>query len=179
MSRLAKKSILIPSKVKIEQKNNVVIVTGALGMLQQPLRHEVTIEIENNNLKVLRKNDSKLAKALQGTVFVILSNCIKGVQEGFIKKLQLVGVGFKAKITGSKLELGLGKSHPIKYEVPEGIKVETPTATDIIVSGIDKQKVGQVAADIRAFKRPEKYKGKGIRYFDEVIELKETKSSKK
>jgi len=179
MSRLAKKAIAIPSKVQIEQKNDMLTIKGAIGTLQHKVHSSVVVKIENGHLQVVRNDESQLAKAIQGTTHVIVSNHIRGVTEGFTKKLQLQGVGYKAKITGSKLELSLGKSHPIEYIIPTGIKIETPTVTDIVIFGSDKQLVGQVAANIRRFKEPEPYKGKGVRYLDEVIHLKETKSSKK
>lgn len=179
MSRLAKKPIVIPNKIHIDQKDDMLTIKGTISTLYHKVHHSVTVKIENNNLQVVRNDNSKLAKAIQGTTHVIISNHIRGVTEGFTKKLQLHGVGYKAKIVGQKLELNLGKSHPIEYIIPEGIKLETPTVTDIIVFGSDKQLVGQVAANIRRFKEPEPYKGKGVRYLDEVIQLKETKSSKK
>lgn len=179
MSRLAKKAMVIPAKVKIEQKGDMLTVNGANGTLHHKLHDSVSVLIENDHLQVIRKNDEQLAKAIQGTTYIVISNHIKGVTEGFTKKLQLHGVGYKAKVTGSKLELSLGKSHPIEYIIPQGIKVETPTVTEIIIFGSDKQLVGQVAANIRRFKEPEPYKGKGVRYLDEVIKLKEAKSSKK
>jgi large subunit ribosomal protein L6 len=179
MSRLAKKPICIPNKVEIEQKTDTLTIKGSVGTLYHKVHPSVIVKIENNTLQVIRKDDSQLAKAIQGTTHVVVSNHVRGVTEGFTKKLQLQGVGYKAKITGNKLELSLGKSHPVEYIIPQGIKIETPTVTDIIIFGSDKQLVGQVAANIRRFKEPEPYKGKGIRYLDEVIILKETKSSKK
>ncbi len=179
MSRLAKKAITIPAKVSIDQQGDLVTIKSATATLQHKLHNIVLIKIENDQLSVIRKDESQLAKAIQGTTFIVISNHIKGVTEGFVKKLQLHGVGYKAKINSNKLELSLGKSHPIEYIVPEGIKIETPSVTDIVIYGADKQLVGQVAANIRRFREPEPYKGKGVRYVDEVIILKETKSSKK
>ena len=179
MSRLAKKPIVIPNKVSLEQKVDLLTIKGSMGILQQKIHPSVLVKIEGNNLYVERKEDSQAAKAIQGTMYILISNHIRGVNEGFTKKLQLHGVGYKAKIAGNKLELSLGKSHPEEYNIPAGVKVETPTVTDIIVSGADKQLVGQVAANIRRFREPEPYKGKGIRYLDEVITLKEVKSGKK
>ena len=179
MSRLAKKPIAIPNKVAIEQKIDHLTIKGSIGTLHHKIHPSVIVKVENNTLQIIRKDDSQLAKAIQGTTHVVIANHIHGVTEGFSKKLQLHGVGYKAKVTGSKLELSLGKSHPIEYIIPNGIKVETPTVTDITIFGSDKQLVGQVAANIRRLKEPEPYKGKGIRYLDEVINLKETKSSKK
>lgn len=179
MSRLAKKPIVIPSKVSVEHKGDLLTIKGSLGTLQHKLNSLVSIQIDNNNLTVTRKDDSNFAKAIQGTTFVLLSNHIRGVAEGFVVKLQLQGVGYKAKVNGNKLELTIGKSHPVEYLIPAGVKIETPTVTEIVVSGYDKQLVGQAAANIRRFKEPEPYKGKGIRYADEVIELKEAKKSNK
>lgn len=179
MSRLAKKSITIPAKVSIDHQGDLVTIKGTNATLQHKLHNIVLIKIENDQLSVIRKDESQLAKAIQGTTFIVISNHIKGVTEGFVKKLQLHGVGYKAKINGNKLELSLGKSHPIEYIVPEGIKIETPSVTDILIYGADKQLVGQVAANVRRFREPEPYKGKGVRYVDEVIILKEIKSSKK
>ena len=179
MSRLAKKPIVIPSKVQVEQKADVITVKGSIGTLQHKVHPSIVVKIADNNLQVIRNEETEFAKAIQGTTYILLSNNIKGVVEGFTKKLQLHGVGYKAKATGSKIEMSLGKSHPVIYTVPANVKVETPSATEIVVSGADKQLVSQVAANIRRLKQPEPYKGKGIRYVDEVIVLKETKSSKK
>lgn len=179
MSRLARKAILIPNNVQIEQTKEMLNIKGVHGILHHKVHHSVVVKIEKNHIQVIRNNEEQLSKAIQGTTHVIISNHIKGVSSGFVKKLQLQGVGYKAKISGHKLELSLGKSHPIEYIVPNSIKVETPAPTEIIISGPDKQLVGQVAADIRRFREPEPYKGKGIRYFDEVIQLKETKTTKK
>lgn len=179
MSRLAKKFITIPDKVQIEQQGDLVLIKSGTVILRHKLHNSVFVKMDANQISVLRKDDSQLAKAIQGTTFIIISNHIKGVTEGFITKLQLHGVGYKAKINGNKLELNLGKSHPIEYIVPEGIKIETPSVTEIIINGADKQLVGQVAANIRRFRPPEPYKGKGVRYANEIIKLKETKTSKK
>ena len=179
MSRLARKAIIIPDKVHVDQNEGVLTVKGPKGVLHLKIHMYITVQIEKDHLQVIRNNEELLAKAVQGTMYVIISNHIKGVTEGFTKKLQLQGVGYKAKISGHKLELSLGKSHPIEYTVPSDIKIEIPTPTDLIISGSDKQLVGQVAADIRRFREPEPYKGKGVRYLDEVIHLKETKTSKK
>lgn len=179
MSRLAKKPIIIPDKVQVEQKGNVLIIKGTNGVLSHTVDANIIIKIEQKSLRVDRINDELFSKAIQGTTYVVISNHIKGVLEGFIKKLQLHGVGYKAKISGRILELNLGKSHPIKYEIPDNIKIETPSQTDIVIFGADKALVGQTAADIRRFREPEPYKGKGVRYLDEIIELKETKKAKK
>tara|TARA_A100001011_G_scaffold222975_1_gene230913 strand:- start:117 stop:542 length:426 start_codon:yes stop_codon:yes gene_type:complete len=130
---------------------------------------------DGNEIKVSPKNDSAEAKAMHGTQRALLANMVEGVSKGFEKKLSLVGVGFRAQAQGDKLNLSLGFSHPINYKLPEGIKVETPTQTEIVVRGVDKQRVGQVAAEIRNYRPPEPYKGKGVRYSEEVVLLKETK----
>jgi len=179
MSRLAKKAIVVPDKVQVEQHKDMLTIKGSHGVLHHKVHPNVMVKIEKGHVQVIRNNEEQLSRAVQGTTHVIISNHIRGVTEGFTKKLQLHGVGYKAKISGHKLELNLGKSHPIEYIVPSNIKIETPTPTDIIIFGSDKQLVGQVAADIRRFRKPEPYKGKGVRYLDEVIHLKETKTSKK
>jgi large subunit ribosomal protein L6 len=179
MSRLAKKPIAIPSKVQVEQAGNILTIKGGVGTLKHQVNDSVGVTIADNSLQVVRNQETQFAKAIQGTTYRIISNHIKGVLEGFTKKLQLHGVGYKAKATGKKLELNLGRSHLDTFSIPEGVKIETPSATEITVFGADKQLVAQVAANIRRLKEPEPYKGKGIRYFDEVISLKEAKSSKK
>jgi large subunit ribosomal protein L6 len=179
MSRLAKKAIVIPDQVHIEQKEDVLTIKGIKGVLHHKLHPNVKVKIDQHSLQVIRNDEEQLSKAIQGTTHVIIGNHIKGVTEGFTKKLQLHGVGYKAKVSGHMLELNLGKSHPIEYKIPHDIKIETPSQTDIIILGSDRQLVGQVAADIRMFRKPEPYKGKGVRYADEVINLKETKTSKK
>ena len=131
--------------------------------------------MEDNQIRIDRKTDTKFARAISGTTAVLIKNMIVGVTEGYQKKLQLVGVGYRASAQGNKVNLSLGFSHPVVYEVPEGITIETPSQTEIIVKGIDRQKVGQAAAEIRAYRPPEPYKGKGVRYADEQIILKEVK----
>lgn len=179
MSRLARKAIIVPDKVHVEQIGDLLTVKGSHGTLHHHVHPKVKIKIDKSSLQIDRNDDEKFSKAIQGTTYIIISNHIKGVVEGFTKKLQLHGVGYKAKVSGHKLELSLGKSHPIEYKIPDHIKIDTPTQTDIVIFGIDKQLVGQVAANIRRFREPEPYKGKGVRYLDEVINLKETKKAKK
>lgn len=175
MSRVSKNPITIPANVEIKILPFQVSVKGPLGTLQQSLTNDVKLELNQNILKIQTTNDSKQANALSGTIRSLVANMVRGVSVGFEKKLQLVGVGYRAQTGLNKINLTLGFSHPIDHEVPDGIKIETPSQTEIIIKGIDKQKVGQIAADIRAYRKPEPYKGKGVRYHDEVILLKETK----
>jgi len=152
-----------------------VSVKGPLGTLQQSLTNDIILEINENILMIQTTNNSKHANALSGTIRALVANMVHGVSVGFEKKLQLVGVGYRAQAANNKINLSLGFSHPVDHVVPDGITIETPSQTEIIIKGIDKQKVGQTAADIRAYRKPEPYKGKGVRYSDEVIILKETK----
>ena len=175
MSRVSKNPITIPANVEINILPFQVSVKGPLGTLQQSLTNDVKLELNQNILKILTTNDSKHANALSGTIRSLVANMVRGVSVGFEKKLQLVGVGYRAQSGLNKINLTLGFSHPIDHVVPDGIKIETPSQTEIIIKGIDKQKVGQIAANIRAYRKPEPYKGKGVRYHDEVILLKETK----
>jgi large subunit ribosomal protein L6 len=146
-----------------------------LGILTQALNGDVLIENQNNELSFKVANESREAKAMSGTLRALVFNMVQGVSQGFEKKLSLVGVGYKAAAQGKSLNLSLGFSHPVDYALPEGIKAETPSPTEIVIKGIDKQRVGQVAAEVRAFRPPEPYKGKGVRYIDEVVIIKETK----
>lgn len=175
MSRVSNNPINIPSNVQVISSLNNITVKGPLGLLNQKFTSDVRVEINNEIIKVIATNDTKHANSLSGTLRAILANMVHGVATGFEKKLLLVGVGYRAQVNSSKLNLALGYSHAIEYTIPEGIKIEAPTQTEIIVKGIDKQKVGQVSAEIRSFRLPEPYKGKGVRYADEVILIKETK----
>lgn len=175
MSRLAKKPIVIPSGTKIYIDNFIVNVSGLKGKLSCVLHKSMEAYMQEGLLYVKQNFDFNYNKALLGTTYVILFNMIKGVSFGFFKKLLLKGVGYKAKIDGKNLELFLGYSHSVFYVIPPEINIEIFNNVEIIVSGICKEKVGQVAADIRNKKKPEVYKGKGIRYFDEFVLLKETK----
>jgi large subunit ribosomal protein L6 len=150
-------------------------VKGPLGTLQRNLNPDVTIEHTGDQLLVKIANNSKQSNAMSGTMRALLANMVHGVTKGFEKKLLLVGVGYRAAAAGELLNLTLGFSHPVAHKMPAGIKVETPTQTEILIKGIDKQQVGQVAAEVRAYRKPEPYKGKGVRYADEVIVMKETK----
>ncbi len=175
MSRVAKNPVPIPANVEVNLSASEVAVKGPLGTLQRSVVPDVAIEREGDSLVVKATSESKQANAMSGTTRALLANMVKGVTSGFEKKLMLVGVGFRAQAAGDVLNLTLGFSHPVAHKMPEGIKVETPTQTEIVIKGMDKQQVGQVAADVRAYRKPEPYKGKGVRYSDEVIVMKETK----
>jgi large subunit ribosomal protein L6 len=175
MSRIAKNPVVIPEKVEVTVGAAEMVVKGPLGTLKQRLSDDVTVKVEGGKIVFAAANETQQANALSGTLRAIAANMVHGVKQGFEKKLTLVGVGYKAQAQGSKVNLALGFSHPIVHELPEGVKAETPTQTEIVIKGADRQKVGQVAAEIRAYKAPEPYKGKGVRYSDERITLKETK----
>ena len=175
MSRVSKNPIHVSEKVEINILPMMVTIKGPLGVLSQPISNLINLDLSDNSLCIKTTVNTKETNEISGTMRAILANMVKGVTFGFEKKLQLVGVGYKAQVAQNKLNLALGFSHTIDHIIPEGIKIETPTQTEIIIKGIDKQKVGQVAADIRAYRKPEPYKGKGVRYSDEVIILKETK----
>ena len=175
MSRVAKAPVELPSGVEFRHEGNLVTMKGSKGTLSLELNNEVQLEQEENVLRVSPRSGSRFSTAVAGTMRALLANMAKGVTEGFERKLELVGVGYRAQAQGSKLNLTLGFSHPVVYEVPEGITVETPSQTEIVVKGADKQRVGQVAAEIRAWRPPEPYKGKGVRYSDERVVLKEAK----
>lgn len=175
MSRVAKNPVVVPSGVEVALAANEVSVKGPLGTLRQALSGEVAVLREGDSLLFKAQNESAQADAMSGTIRALLANMVVGVSKGFERKLTLVGVGYRAQAAGDTLNLTLGYSHPVTYKMPAGIKVETPTQTEIVLKGADKQRVGQVAAEIRAFREPEPYKGKGVRYSDEVVILKETK----
>ena len=175
MSRIGKLPIEVPAGVTITIDANEISVKGPKGELTVPLLSDVEVAQEGTQAKVSRKNDERVARAQHGLQRTLLNNAIIGVTKGFEKKLNLVGVGYRAKAEGTNLKLELGFSHDVNYPLPEGVKAETPTQTEIIIKGVDKQKVGQVAAEVRGYRPPEPYKGKGVRYSDEVIVLKETK----
>lgn len=176
MSRIARKPIAIPAGVTVEEKNGSLNVSGPKGKLGYPIHNEVSVKVEDNVIHIAPKGGStKTQKSIPGTACALIKNIIHGVTKGFEKKLQLVGVGYRAKLQGNKLELSLGFSHPVVYDVPDGVKIEVPSNTELSITGIDKQIVGQVAADIRRIRPPEVYKGKGVRYAEEHIKLKETK----
>ncbi len=175
MSRVAKAPVELPKGVEFKQDGNVVTLKGGKGELSMELNSEVLLSQEENTLKVAPRSGSRFSTAIAGTMRALLANMAKGVSEGFERKLELVGVGYRAQAQGNKLNLSLGFSHPVVHEVPAGITVETPSQTEILVRGVDKQVVGQVAADIRSYRPPEPYKGKGVRYADERVVLKEAK----
>jgi large subunit ribosomal protein L6 len=175
MSRIAKYPVPVPDKVQVTVDASKVVVKGPLGSLEEPVARGVTVKLENNQVTFAAADESKEANALSGTMRANVANMVKGVKEGFSKKLTLVGVGYRAQAQGNKLNLTLGFSHPIVHALPEGVKAETPTQTEIVIKGVDRQQVGQVAAEVRAYKPPEPYKGKGVRYADEKVVIKETK----
>lgn len=177
MSRIGKLPIEIPSGVTITVDSDVITVKGAKGELTVPHLSDVTVTLEDNKAIVTRKNDERIAKAQHGLQRALLANAVEGVTKGFEKKLEVNGVGFRVTMSGTDLEMSLGFSHPVKYKAPEGVQIST-NKMEITVSGIDKQKVGQVAAEIRALKKPEPYKGKGIKYVDEQILRKAGKTGK-
>jgi len=175
MSRVGKLPITVPAKVEVTLAADEITVKGPLGVLKQAATSLVNIKRDGDKLVLEAANDSQAANAMSGTMRALLANMVHGVDKGFERKLMLVGVGYKAAAQGTKLNLALGYSHPVVHEMPEGVKAETPTPTEIILKGVDKQKVGQVAAIVRGYRPPEPYKGKCVRYSDEVIVLKETK----
>jgi large subunit ribosomal protein L6 len=178
MSRIGKLPIALPAGVKVAFEGSLMKVSGPQGALELPLRTEVKVEVKDSQIQVTRIDDTRTPKALHGLTRTLIANMVKGVTEGFQKKLDIVGVGYKADVQGSMLNLALGYSHPVKYELPKGISATVEKQTSITVKGADKQLVGQVAADIRAFRKPEPYKGKGIKYSDEVIRRKAGKAGK-
>lgn len=175
MSRVAKYPVKLPAGVEATIAADAITVKGPLGTLSQALTGDVKVELQNGELTFVVADESRHAKAMSGTVRALVANMVTGVSKGFEKKLSLVGVGYKAAAQGKSLNLALGFSHPVDYALPEGVKAETPTPTEILIKGIDKQRVGQVAAEVRAYRPPEPYKGKGVRYADEVVIIKETK----
>ena len=175
MSRIAKYPVAIPSGVEITFADETINVKGSNGQLDFVLNGDVKINHEEDQLNFEPANDSKQAKAMSGTVRSIVNNMIDGVSKGFERKLTIIGVGYRAQAQGDKLNLTLGFSHPVVYEIPEGISIETPTQTEVVIKGADKQKVGQVAAEIRRYRPPEPYKGKGVRYSDERVIRKQAK----
>ena len=177
MSRVAKSPISILDGVNVELLDNVVNVKGKLGELSFELPESISIEIEDSTISVKYNGDIQSSVALGGTTRSLINNMILGVSSGFEKKLELKGVGYRAKASGKLLELTLGFSHPVKYQLPEEVNVETPSQTEIILKSHNKQILGQAAAEIRAFRPPEPYKGKGVRYADEVIIRKEAKKA--
>jgi large subunit ribosomal protein L6 len=175
MSRVGKMPVALPKGVEVQITADQITVKGANGTLVRPVHALVQVQSDEGVLKVAPANDSSEANAMSGTMRALLANMVEGVGKGFEKKLSLVGVGFRAQAAGTKLNLQVGFSHPVVKEMPEGVKVECPTQTEILIKGADRQAVGQVAAEVRAIRPPEPYKGKGIRYAGERVVLKETK----
>src|SRR5690606_2018964 len=175
MSRIAKYPVALPKGVEATISAGQIVVKGPLGTLTQSLDGNVRISQEDGQLTFAAANDSRQANAMSGTVRALVNNTVTGVSAGFERRLNLVGVGFRAQVQGNTLKLQLGFSHDVLHDIPNGIKIECPSQTEVVVKGADKQAVGQVAAEIRAYREPEPYKGKGVRYADERVILKETK----
>ena len=175
MSRVANAPITVPSGVDVKVDGNMMVVKGKLGELYFGLHEAVKLDIDQGEIKVVWDERAKNAKAFAGTARASINNMVKGVSEGFVKKMLLVGVGYRAQVKGDLLTLSLGYSNPVEYKVPEGVTVELPSQTELHVKGSDKQKVGQVASEIRSFRPPEPYKGKGVRLADEYVARKEAK----
>lgn len=178
MSRIGKQPVVIPEGVDVTIDGNTVTVKGAKGELTRTFSDILTITQEGNEIIVTRPDDTRQAKSLHGLTRTLINNMVVGCHDGFSKKLQLVGVGYRAALKGKDLEMQLGFSHPVRVEAPEGITFEVPSQTEIIVRGASKEQVGQVAANIRAWRKPEPYKGKGIRYDGEVVRRKLGKAAK-
>ena len=175
MSRIANAPITIPSGVDVKLEGNTMTVKGNNGQMSLEIRNEINVEVAGNLINIKWDETVKKANAQAGTARAMLSNMVTGVTKGFEKKLSLIGVGYRAQLSGKSLNLSLGFSHPVAFVAPEGITLEVPSQTEIVVKGMDKQKVGQVAAEIRAYRPPEPYKGKGVRYTDEYVARKEAK----
>jgi len=175
MSRIGKAPIVLPEKVEVAITPEQISVKGPLGVLTQKLVSDVTVEKVENRIQFKAAGNSRQANAMSGTLRALVANMVTGVTKGFEKRLTLVGVGYRAQAQGDKLNLTLGFSHPVTHPMPKGVKVETPTQTEIVLKGMDWQQVGQVAAEVRAYRSPEPYKGKGVRYANEQVEIKETK----
>ena len=175
MSRIGKSPVVLPEKVEVALNQSEISVKGPLGVLTQKLTPNVTVEKIDNRIEFRVTNNSHHANAMSGTLRALIANMVTGVTKGFEKKLTLVGVGYRAQAQGDKLNLSLGFSHPVVHQMPKGVKAETPTQTEIVIKGTDRQLVGQVAAEVRAYRSPEPYKGKGVRYAAEQVVIKETK----
>ena len=179
MSRIGRKPVVVPAGVEITvDANNVVTVKGPKGQLSEEISKLIKVEVKEGEVEVTRSSDAREERAQHGLARTLINNMVIGVTQGFEKKLQLIGVGYKAEKKGNKLVMNLGYSHPVEMEDPEGITTEVPSATEIVVKGADKAIVGNYAANIRAWRKPEPYKGKGIKYVDEVIRRKEGKTGK-
>jgi large subunit ribosomal protein L6 len=176
MSRIGKAPITVPKGVEVRQSGSTMEVKGPKGMLAQAIPSGIALQIDGSVVTVKRQNDTKQVRSLHGLIRTLIANMVTGVTEGFSKRLEIVGIGYRANLQGRNLQLSLGYSHPINYAVPDGIEVAVDKQTAITVTGVDKQKVGQVAAEIRSFKKPEPYKGKGIRYVGEQVRRKAGKA---
>jgi large subunit ribosomal protein L6 len=175
MSRIAKYPVELPKGVEASLNDKEVTIKGPLGSLTQALTGQVKIDLDSNKMTFAAADDSREAKAMSGTVRALVANMVTGVSKGFERRLSLVGVGYRAQAQGDSIKLQLGFSHDIVHPMPAGVKVECPTQTEVVLKGADKQRVGQVAAEIRAYRQPEPYKGKGVRYVGEKVVIKETK----
>jgi large subunit ribosomal protein L6 len=175
MSRIARVPVEVAKGVDIQVAADKITVKGPLGTLTQPMTPRVAIQVADGHVTFAAADESREAKAMSGTMRALVAGMVTGVSKGFEKRLALVGVGYRAQAQGDKLNLSLGFSHPVVHQMPAGVKCETPTQTEIVIKGADKQKVGQVAAEVRGYKPPEPYKGKGVRYVGETVVIKETK----
>lgn len=175
MSRVAKNPVEIPGGTDVNISGGLVTAKGPIGELSLNMHDQVSVALEDGKLQVKANNESKFARSMSGTTRALLANLVAGVSKGFEKKLTIIGVGYRAQVQGRNLNLTLGFSHPVAYPIPEGITIEAPSQTELVVKGADKQKVGQVAAEIRAYRPPEPYKGKGVRYADEYVVRKQAK----
>ncbi|WP_227816672.1 50S ribosomal protein L6 [Nitrogeniibacter aestuarii] len=175
MSRVAKNPISLPSGVEVKIAGGEISVKGPLGQLSRPVHPAVTVAQEDGALVCSANDGSKISRSMSGTMRALVNNMVVGVSKGFERKLNLVGVGYRAQAQGKKLNLSLGFSHPVEHELPDGVTAETPSQTEIVIKGTDKQLVGQIAAEVRAYRPPEPYKGKGVRYSDERVVIRETK----
>ena len=175
MSRIANNPVVLPSGVEVKLEGQQVSVKGAKGSMELTVHADVQVQKEDGRLSFAARNASKQARALSGTMRALVGNMVTGVSSGFERRLQLQGVGYRAQAQGRRLTLQLGFSHPVEYQLPDGVSADTPSQTEIVISGVDKQLVGQVSAEIRSFRPPEPYKGKGVRYADERVRRKEAK----
>ena len=177
MSRIASAPIEIPAAVDVQISGQKVTVKGKIGTMDWELHEQVGVTIDEGVMRIKALNETKFAVAISGTSRALLNNMVVGVSQGFERKLDIVGVGYRAQISGKVLNLSLGHSHPINFDIPDDVTIETPSQTEVVVRGMDKQRVGQVAANIRAYRKPEPYKGKGVKYSDEIIVRKEARKS--
>jgi large subunit ribosomal protein L6 len=175
MSRIARVPVEVAKGVDIQVSADKITVKGPLGTLTQPTTSRVAVKVADGHVTFAATDESREARAMSGTMRALVAGMVQGVSKGFERRLALVGVGYRAQAQGDKLNLSLGFSHPVVHQMPAGVKCETPTQTEIVIKGADKQKVGQVAAEVRGYKPPEPYKGKGVRYVNETVVLKETK----